>query len=504
MALRIHFHPDALPASVAATVQHCLVLIPPPGRRLAAVVPAQWRAPVQAWLRRRGLAVDRLADTLCQVERPGGGLGVLCVLDPAASAYNQGTALRKALAPLLAEHPQALAIEGLHGADSAVVQRVVQAALVNAAVLPTCRQAPPPAALRHLHLVGVDKTQAASARAGQVLADANTLARCLTVLPPNQLTPAAYRARVARQARDAGWQHREHDLRALRRLKAGAFLAVAQGSPAGDAAIVHLSHRPRGAVARVVLVGKGICFDTGGHNLKSARYMQGMHEDMNGSAVALAAMQALVALKVPVEVHAFLALAENHLSPEAYRQNEVVTALNGTTIEIVHTDAEGRMVLADTLALASRERPDLLVDFATLTGAMVGALGTRRSGLFANRPGLAELAVAAGEATGERMVAFPMDEDYDAALETPVADIRQCLIAGEADHILAARFLSRFVGPAAGGAAKRGRLPDWIHVDLSSYRNPGGLGLVASDVTGYGVAWTVALVQRWLAAAAPA
>jgi leucyl aminopeptidase len=237
----------------------------------------------------------------------------------------------------------------------------------------------------------------------------------------------------------------------------------------------------------VALVGKGICFDTGGHNLKSARTMHGMHKDMNGSAVALGIFLAAAELKLPVRLDCWMAIARNDISPRAYHQNEVVTALNGTTIEIVHTDAEGRMVLADTLALAARAKPDLMVDFATLTGSMHVAVGERYSGVFATREELARRAVAAGAATGERLCAFPMDEDYDEALESEIADVKQCTLEGEADHILATRFLKRFAGDTP-----------WLHVDLSSAKCKGGLGAVATDVNGFGVAWGVEFLKSWI------
>ncbi len=163
-----------------------------------------------------------------------------------------------------------------------------------------------------------------------------------------------------------------------------------------------------------------------------------------------------------------------------------MTALNGTTIEIVHTDAEGRMVLADTLALAAREQPDLVVDFATLTGSMIHALGNRYSGVFASRPELARLALESGEASGERVCVFPMDEDYEAALDSKVADIKQCTLEGEADHILAARFLKRFVGDAP-----------WIHLDIAAATCADGLGAVGTEITGFGVAWGTELLRRW-------
>lgn len=171
-------------------------------------------------------------------------------------------------------------------------------------------------------------------------------------------------------------------------------------------------------------------------------------------------------------------MAQNHLSPRAYKQNDVVTALNGTTIEIVHTDAEGRMVLADTLTLAAKAKPDVMIDFATLTGSMHVALGSRYSGIFATADDLAQQALQAGRVSGERLCTFPMDDDYDSALDSAVADVRQCTLDGEADHILAARLLQRFTAKTP-----------WIHMDLSAHGCKGGLGAVATDCTGFGVAW---------------
>jgi leucyl aminopeptidase len=150
----------------------------------------------------------------------------------------------------------------------------------------------------------------------------------------------------------------------------------------------------------------------------------------------------------------------------------------------VHTDAEGRMVLSDTLTLAAREKPDLMIAFATLTGSMHTALGDRYSGIFATSDELARQALAASGVSGERVCAFPMDDDYDHALESPVADVKQCTLDGAADHILAARLLKRFTEDRP-----------WIHMDLSGSSCKGGLGAVASDVTGFGVAWGHALLE---------
>jgi leucyl aminopeptidase len=320
----------------------------------------------------------------------------------------------------------------------------------------------------------------------KALAEGNLLCRELTILPPNTLTPANYRSRIAKLAQQHAWTHEEFDLKKLRKMGAGAFVAVAKGSAEEDAAIVHLSYKHPKAKQTIALVGKGICFDTGGHNLKPARYMNNMHEDMNGSAVALGILLAATQSKLTVNIDCWLALAQNHISPKAYKQNDIVTALNGTTIEVVHTDAEGRMVLADTLTLASRAKPNLMIDFATLTGSMATALGARYSGVFATSDELALRAVSVGKQSGERVCVFPQDEDYEAALESKVADIKQCTLEGEADHILATRFLKRFVEKEV----------PWLHVDLSASRCEGGLGIVASDVNGFGVAWGVGMLQK--------
>lgn len=165
-----------------------------------------------------------------------------------------------------------------------------------------------------------------------------------------------------------------------------------------------MEYRPKikRSKGKLGLVGKGICFDTGGANLKPTKYMCGMHEDMQGSAVALGAL---------------IALATNHIGPKAYKPNDVITAIDGTTIEVVRIDVERRMIPADTLAMASGKKPKLLIDYATLTGACVYSLGTSYSGVFTNREELNQKLIEAGKDSGERVWPFPMDEDYDKAID---------------------------------------------------------------------------------------
>jgi leucyl aminopeptidase len=486
MLARLEQHAALLGEARLARARHALLVLPECAR-LEALPGVPARAVLEAALARRGKKPAELARSPIATELPGGTLAAWVMLDTRRSVFEQHTALRKALQLLLAEKPAELAI-AVYGDASFrrhAAEHALYAAWVNGARLPERKKKPEGTALETIRLHGQRFADGLAVR--RAVAAGNLLCRELTVLPPNELTPASYRQRVRALARARGWRHEEYDLERLRRMGAGAFVAVAQGSADRDAAIVRLGYRPRGARRAFALVGKGICFDTGGHNLKPARHMHGMHKDMNGSAVALGILLAASEIRLPVALDCWMAIARNDLSPRAYRQNEVVRALDGTTIEVVHTDAEGRMVLADTLTLVARAKPELVVDFATLTGSMHVALGERYSGVFATSEALARAALAAAAASGERVCVFPLDEDYDEALESEIADVKQCALEGEADHILAARFLKRFTA---------GR--PWVHVDLSAAKCKGGLGAVATDITGFGVAWGVQFIQSLL------
>lgn len=483
-----------LPRSLNVT--HLLVLLPK-SKTLPVDLPG--RELLMAVLKRRNIQGDEFADAPIVANHANGNIMVWAMVDFSKSVFVMQTQIRKAMQLLLDEHPGdiAMVVLGDEAQRQQAAEHAVYAAWVNGALLPLHKKKNARKPLKKMALYGVaDKKRFDGL---QAQAEGNLLCRSLTVLPPNELTPANYRQRVKKLAKENKWRLEEFDMKALRKMGAGAFVAVAQGSHEEDAAIVHLSYRHTQAKQTVALVGKGICFDTGGHNLKPARYMHGMHEDMNGSAVALGILLAATQQKLPVNIDCWLAIAQNHIGPKAYKQNDIVTALNGTTIEIIHTDAEGRMVLADTLTLAAREKPDLMIDFATLTGSMAVALGARYSGVLGNREALLQAAVQAGQQSGERLCAFPLDEDYEPALDSKVADIKQCTLEGEADHILAARFLKRFLvlDTSKKSTAKSDKEPAWLHVDLSASRCEGGLGSVASDVTGFGVAWGVRMLQAY-------
>ena len=472
----------------AVGVSHLCLILPEggDGPEVGPELPG-WDA-LQAGLARRN--IKALVDKPAGVEMPDGCLVSWIRVPVQGATFEVHTRVREALGPLLAEHAEHVHVAA-YGPEAFRVRMLEAAAYcawLNATPQPTLKTETPPRALKKITLQGAS-TLPDLARL-RALAEASVMTRLLTLMPPNVLTPGRYRKEVAGLARQHDWRMTTYGLDRLRSMGAGAFVAVAQGSPSEDAAIVRLVYdgRPKNGKRSggdVALVGKGICFDTGGHNLKPARYMSGMHEDMNGSAVALGILLAATRLRLPLRLTVWLALAENHLSPQSYTQNAVVTALNGTTIEVVHTDAEGRMVLADALTLAARGKPDVILDFATLTGSMHTALGTRYSGVLSNRETLLGEAVAAGVATGERVCAFPLAADYVPALDSEIADIKQCTLEGEADHILAALFLKRFVEDRP-----------WVHMDLSASRCKGGLGAVAGEVTSFGVAWGLEMLDR--------
>lgn len=419
------------------------------------------------------------------VDLPNGGVASFVILAEKLNMFQRHTLLRKAVKPLIDEQPESIAIcvYGDEATREAHACAAYYVATVNAAELPNRKKENKFKPLNNItiygHKVSHDYGYVNARVAG------NTLCRQLTITPPNELTPTIYRKKLAALAKEHGWKYEEFDMATLKKMGAGAFYAVGQGSDPQDAAIVHLTYESKPAKKHIALVGKGICFDTGGHNIKPAKYMQGMHEDMNGSAVTLGILLAASKQELPIKLDCWLAIAQNHIGPHAYKQNDVVTALNGLTIEVVHTDAEGRMVLADTLTLASREKPDVILDFATLTGSMIAALGDRISGVISNRTELSCQAVKAGTLAGERIVAFPYDDDYECDLDSEIADIKQCTLDGDADHIHAARFLGKFIENDVA----------WLHTDLSSANRKGGLGAVQSDASGFGVGFGLEMIK---------
>lgn len=327
----------------------------------------------------------------------------------------------------------------------------------------------------------------AAARQAEHLAAGVLLARDLVNMPPNFCTPAHMADTATRMADSVNVRVQVLERGQMQALGMGALLAVAQGSDTPPRFIIVEHNAARaGELPCIVLVGKGVTFDTGGYNLKTGEGMATMKSDMAGGAAVLGALRALAGLEVPLHVVGLVPASDNMINGHAYRAQEVVKASNGTTIEIVSTDAEGRMLLADALVFAERFKPAAVVDIATLTGACVVALGQGvAAGLFATDDALRDALLSASEATSERLWPMPLFPEYEKTLESDVADMKHS--GGRGGGVGAsATFLRHFVNYP------------WAHVDMAGMAadlkdNP----YMPAGASGFGVRLFVDFVRRW-------
>ena len=305
--------------------------------------------------------------------------------------------------------------------------------------------------------------------------------------PANLLRPPAFAEQVGQEAREAGLGVEILDEQALADGGYGGILAVGGGSQAGPR-LVRLTYRAEGARQHVALVGKGITFDTGGISIKPAAGMWDMKTDMGGAAAVAGTMLAVAALKPRVNVTAYLAIAENMPSGSAYRPGDVVTAYGGKTIEVLNTDAEGRMVMCDALVRAAEDNPDVIYDTATLTGGQVVALGKRTAGVMGTAAEC-DRVKAAGERVGEPNWPMPMPEEVRKMMESSIADVSQCGAGLErSGHMLQAGiFLSHFVPED---------MP-WAHIDVAGpAHTTDTYGYIVKGATGVPVRTLVALIEE--------
>jgi leucyl aminopeptidase len=307
---------------------------------------------------------------------------------------------------------------------------------------------------------------------GEALAAAVSFARDLGNLPPN-IANAQYLAREAVGLRGGRVSVRIHDRAAIRRMRMGAFAAVAQAS-AHEPRLIEMRYRGAARSAPIALVGKGVTFDTGGISIKPAEKMEEMKFDMCGGAAVLGVMHLLRRLKPRVNVLALVPATDNMPGGDAYRPGDIVTARNGKTIEVISTDAEGRMLLCDALAYAAEEKPRCIVDLATLTGACVVALGDAAAGLFTNDDGMRRGLEQAAARTGERVWPLPLYPRYTEMMKSSYADLKN---AGgrHAGACTAAAFLKEFVGAVPwahldiAGTAWTDKDADWNRVGATGY-----------------------------------
>ncbi|HEY0359302.1 MAG TPA: leucyl aminopeptidase [Mycobacteriales bacterium] len=370
------------------------------------------------------------------------------------------------------------------GLDPAAVRGLVEGLLLAAYRYTLADGAEPPK-LRRIDLLTDDPdTVAAEADTARVVAEATWLARDLVNTPGLLKSPEWLAAAAVKAAAAHGVTATVREPEQLAAEGFGGLLAVGGGSVRGPR-LVELRWAPRGARRHVVLVGKGITFDTGGISIKPGPGMGLMKKDMGGAAAVLGTVLAAAALRLPVKVTALMPIAENMPSGSAYRPGDVIRHHGGKTSEVLNTDAEGRLVLADALAYASaRLRPDALVDLATLTGAQSVALGKRTAALFSPSDALADALAAAADEAGERVWRMPLPEDYVAELRSDVADVNNA--AGNPGAITAALYLREFTGDAADR---------WAHLDMSGPAwSDKADGELARGATGWGVRTLV----RWL------
>jgi leucyl aminopeptidase len=321
--------------------------------------------------------------------------------------------------------------------------------------------------------------------AGDALGRATNLARDLVNTPPLAKRPPDLAARIADLASASGLKCRIHDEGDLEKGGFGGILGVGRGSSTPPR-LVELSYAPRGADRHVVLVGKGITFDSGGLSLKPSSSMVTMKSDMAGAAAVVGAMSVLKELGIKTKVTGLCALAENMPGGDATRVSDVLTHRDGTTVEVMNTDAEGRLVLADALAYGAESEPDAMIDLATLTGAQVVALGDKISGLMGTDEDLLKALEAAAASSGERVWRLPLPTDYADHLKSEVADYKNIGKRGVAGALVAGLFLEVFAGDGP-----------WAHLDIAgpAFDQDGDDAYTPKGGTGAGVRLLVRYLQ---------
>ena len=416
------------------------------------------------------------------------GLGDAADVDANRLRAAAGTAGRRAT-----RHAKvAVTLGGLAAAGvepAAATQAVTEGWVLGAYRFDEHRSQPKESKLSSVTLTaGANKAAKDAVARGLVVAGAVTFARDLVNQPGGSLVPAQLADRIKAMAGERDLKVRVDTPAQMRRKGLGGVLGVAQGA-SNEPRFVELTYTPSGTAAgHVALVGKGVTFDTGGYSLKTPEGMKGMNSDMGGAAAVVGAMSALAALKAPVKVSGYLPLVENMIGPDAIRVGDVLTIRGGTTVEVQNTDAEGRLILADGLRLASEAEPDAIVDLATLTGAIIAALGLRTAGLFGTDAMVARVRSVAA-ASGEAVWPMPMPAHLRSGLDSDVADLRNISGGRYGGSPVAALFLREFVDDG---------IP-WAHLDIAgpAWITDSAYGEVPKLGTGFAVRTLIDLLTTW-------
>jgi len=319
---------------------------------------------------------------------------------------------------------------------------------------------------------------------GEAVANAVVWARNMVNMPARELSPEAFARAATQLLRGRGVRVEVFDVPAMRRQRLGGILGVGQGSKQPPR-LVKMTYNPAGARGSIALVGKGVVFDSGGLSLKTGSGMETMKTDMGGAAAVIAAMSALAALDVKTKVVAYTPMVENMPSGEAIRPGDVLTFRNGKTAEVLNTDAEGRLILADGLSLAAEGKPDAIIDLATLTGACMVALGDKIAGLMSNDDALRDRVEAAAQRSGESVWRLPLPKEYRKLIDSEIADIKNIGSGGYGGALTAGLFLEEFVNGVP-----------WVHLDIAGPgRAAADDGVVRKGGTGFGVRTLLELVS---------
>ncbi|HKQ11112.1 MAG TPA: leucyl aminopeptidase, partial [Rhizomicrobium sp.] len=339
--------------------------------------------------------------------------------------------------------------------------------------------------LKTIRIVTPDLVAAKKAHAGlAAVADGIFLARDLVNEPPNILSPAEFARRAKAQLSKLGVKVEILGEAEMKKRGFGALVGVGQGSARESQLVVMQWHGGKKDARPVALVGKGVCFDSGGLSIKTGAGMQGMKGDMAGAACVTGTLMALAIRKAKVNAVGVIGLVENMPDGGAFRPDDVLTSLSGQTIEVLNTDAEGRLVLADALTYTQRRfKPRMLIDLATLTGAIVQTLGTEHAGIFSNDDQLVQRVQAAGRTTGERVWQLPLDPFYDKMIRSKIADMKN-IGGGNSGAITAAQFLLRFI--------EKGTV--WAHLDIAGVAWQDGEQ--KPTIPSWGTGWGVRLLNR--------
>ena len=391
----------------------------------------------------------------------------------AGVAFSAGVAVAKKLAARPRKHLAVALVDG--GEPESNTSALVEGLIVGTRGPDLRKTEPSRHPFETLSIIGSASSPSSfepSVRRGEIVGEAVNLARDLANTPPAEKRPTTLAAMVKEVGESAGLTVSVWDQARLEQERFGGLLGVAKGSDDPPAFVI-LEYRQGGSAPTMALVGKGVTFDSGGLSLKPSASMEDMKSDMTGAAVVLASMSAIARLGLKVNVVGYLAITENMINGNAMRLGDVLTMRNGKTVEVMNTDAEGRLILADALSYAAEQKPATILDLATLTGACIVALGIRIAGLFSNDEPFVASVSSASKASGERTWRLPLDDDFQELLKCGVADLKN--VGGKwGGAITAAKFLQQFVDGCP-----------WVHLDIagpswaeseSAARDAGGTG----------------------------